>query len=154
MKALRAEARDCRGTLTIPQFRMLVNLTDGPLNNKSLAQLLGVSIAASSRMSEGLMKAGLIHKEAPLSGDKRSVSLSLTPEGMRRVDETKREVRVRFEERLCKLGDEDLARAHEGLECLKRFFALTSPGKSGPKLVSPAKASPRRESGKEHSPRL
>jgi DNA-binding MarR family transcriptional regulator len=122
MRALRAEARECRGSLTIPQFRLLVNLEHGPLNNKSLASLLGVSIPAASRMAEGLVKAGYIRKGAPAQGDKREVALSLTEKGRHKVQETKSHVRARLETKLSSISDDELLRAHAGLESLQRFF--------------------------------
>lgn len=122
MRALRAEARDYRGSLTIPQFRMLVNLARGPHNNKSLAALLGVSIPAASRMAEGLVKAGLIRKGSPTEGDKREVVLSLTEKGERKVEETRLHVRARFEEKLARFPDSELTSARAGLESLKKIF--------------------------------
>ena len=122
MRALRAEAREHRGSLTIPQFRMLVNLAQGAQNNKSLAALLGVSIPAASRMAEGLVKAGFIRKGAPTEGDRREVVLSLTEKGQRKVEETRRHVRSRFEERLAGFPEAELSAARAGLESLRRFF--------------------------------
>lgn len=122
MRALREDARECRGSLTIPQFRLLVNLGHGPLNNKSLASLLGVSIPAASRMAEGLMKAGYIRKSAPAEGDKREVVLSLTEKGRRKVQETKRHVHSRLETKLAQMPEEELLRARWGLESIQRIF--------------------------------
>lgn len=128
MRVLRAEARDCRGTLTIPQFRMLVNLSQEPLNNKGLAALLGVSVPAASRMAESLVKAGFVKKATPASGDKRNVVLSLTEAGRRKVQETRDHVRERFEQQLTQVPDGELLGVESGLRSLQKFFTASARG--------------------------
>ncbi len=82
------------GTLTVPQYRMLVVLdTHGPSSLVRLAERLGVNSSNALRMVERLSAAGMIEKAAnPKS--RREVRLGLTARGRRVVREVTEARRV------------------------------------------------------------
>ncbi|MHB8632955.1 MAG: MarR family winged helix-turn-helix transcriptional regulator [Thermoplasmatota archaeon] len=88
---LRAEARLRKpGDLSMPQFRFLHMLRTKPEDSLSaIAEDLGVSPPALSRMVDGLVERGLVERTTA-SGDRRRVELALTPAG----DALMREVRA------------------------------------------------------------
>jgi DNA-binding MarR family transcriptional regulator len=75
------------GTLTVPQFRMLVVLdVHGPSSLVRLAERLGVNSSNALRMVERLSAAGMIEKAAN-PNSRREVRLGLTARGRRVVRE-------------------------------------------------------------------
>lgn len=70
--------------VTLPQYRMLVVLDDGPSNLTELAGHLDVAPSTALRMVDRLVAAGLLSREVP-AGNRRERSLSLTAAGRRTV---------------------------------------------------------------------
>jgi len=79
-------ARSLAGTrgVTLPQFRMLVVLTDGPSSLRKLASALDVADSTATRMVDRLVVAGLIDRSVE-PDDRRTTRLSLTTAGRRTV---------------------------------------------------------------------
>lgn len=77
---------DCDEDVTLPQYRMLVVLhTRGPRSTSSLAGTLGVAPPTATRMSDRLVRKGLISRRTN-ARDRRQVLLSLTPAGHKLVE--------------------------------------------------------------------
>ncbi|EOM76992.1 MarR family transcriptional regulator [Rhodococcus rhodnii] len=71
-------------------FRLLfVTWLAGPIESKLAATLTGMSRAAVSNLTKGLVESGLMHREMD-ERDKRSVRLSLTDEGVAKVSDAYR----------------------------------------------------------------
>jgi DNA-binding MarR family transcriptional regulator len=123
MRELRQEVRRSRkGAITVPQLRILAQLACEPCNNKTLAENLGVSVAASSRMVDLLVKRGLVERE-PGQKDKREIVLHLSPAGQKFFDETRAECRTRLARRFESFHGAKLQRGAAGLEALRAIFA-------------------------------
>lgn len=68
-------------TVTLPQFRVLVVLSDfGPLRMGELAEKLGANQSSFSRFADRMVTAGLITRQAS-STNRREVIISLTEQG-------------------------------------------------------------------------
>lgn len=68
--------------LSIPQLRVLVLLdTQGPMNVKVVAELLGVNASNASRTCERLVTSGLVERDRPRGQDRRTVLLRATEAG-------------------------------------------------------------------------
>jgi len=70
--------------VTLPQFRMLVVLADGPSNLRGLASGLDVADSTATRMVDRLVAAELVGRTVE-PGDRRTIRLALTTAGHRRV---------------------------------------------------------------------
>ena len=82
--ALSARSIASADGVTMPQYRMLVVLSEGPSNLSGLARNLDVAPSTAMRMIDRLVAGGLVIREvAPES--RRETRLSLTTEGQRTV---------------------------------------------------------------------
>jgi len=80
MQAIRHEMRSTVQGLTIPQFRILAHLELGPTNHCDLANWIGVSLPAISRMVNILEDRNLVIRDRQRK-DRRYVHLTLSEEG-------------------------------------------------------------------------
>jgi DNA-binding MarR family transcriptional regulator len=124
MRFVRAEMRrNRRAELTVPQFRALVFVshTDNP-SLSEMAEHLGLSLPAASRMVGLLVKRGLIGRQVR-PDNRRSVSLSLTPQGRstfrKALQATQRAMAQQFET----LSGKELAQVSGAVQVLSRVFA-------------------------------
>lgn len=125
MKELRRMGRGFENSaLTIPQFRILACLgCEWAATNKSLAESIGVSVAASSRMVDLLVKRGLVVR---LQGtkDRREIELRLSPKGLKEFETVRVFIRKRLTERLELVPERELLKAAQGLQALQGMLAL------------------------------
>lgn len=70
--------------VTLPQYRMLVVLADGPTNLSGLAGALDVAPSTALRMVDRLISAGLVVRSVRPQ-NRRETHLALTPSGRRTV---------------------------------------------------------------------
>lgn len=70
--------------VTMPQFRMLVVLSEGPTNLTNLATMLDVVASTALRMVDRLVSADLVQRN-PSPRDRREIVLDLTAKGRRVV---------------------------------------------------------------------
>jgi DNA-binding MarR family transcriptional regulator len=123
MQEIRVEMRKLRTTeLTVPQFRALANLWCEPANNRMLAETLGLSVAATSRMVDWLIKHGLAEK-AQHETDRRQIIVQLTPLGKRSFELNQKQTRLRFEKRIQSLSAPAKKNLALGLIALKKALA-------------------------------
>ncbi len=82
MRFMRRQMRRHRhAELTVPQFRSLIFLSNhADASLSALAEHIGLSLPAASRMVQLLVDRGLMDRRAH-AGDRRRVSLSLTRQG-------------------------------------------------------------------------
>ena len=92
--ARRARGRAARQSgdevISLAQYHLLEPLLDGPLTNRELAELAGVSSPTATRMVDGLVARELLSRLADPS-DRRAVVISLTQSGRKAVTEKTRE---------------------------------------------------------------
>lgn len=74
--------------LTLQQHRVLATLVEIPRSTTELADELGVSLPAISRMIQHLIDSGWVKKETSRE-DKRQVVLSLTKQGLQTVRQSR-----------------------------------------------------------------
>ena len=115
MQKIRKGMRQHRGSdLTLPQFRVLANVRRHPKTNKDLADNIGLSVAAMSRLIQGLIKEGYLTKtENPL--DKRESKIRLSKKGEKLIANIRAMTRVLLIEKFETLNTVSYThlRAHE-----------------------------------------
>ena len=86
MRFIRTQMRRHRGPdMSVPQFRTLVFLSrSGGASLSSLAEFLGLSLPATSRLVEGLVKKCFVIRRIP-PDNRRLVALDLSPRGRRTI---------------------------------------------------------------------
>jgi DNA-binding MarR family transcriptional regulator len=108
--------------ITIAQYRTLVVLASrGPQKLADLAVLLGVTPPTAGRMSDRLVRRGLVTRHRA-AGDRRVVRISLTQAGRRVVDEATRQRRVYVAEILARLP---AGQRRDAAAALRAFAAAT-----------------------------
>jgi len=105
VRAIRKMMRDHRlPGLSVPQFRALALLTFSPEASLStLADYVGSSLPAASRMVNGLVAKNLVARKE-CSRDRRQVSLELTPLGRDAFLESRQATRRQLAQRLAGLS--------------------------------------------------
>lgn len=122
MWAIRFGMREAAGKeLTVPQFRVLAQLSTQPRTNGELAELIGVSVPAMSRLVDGLFEGGLVAR-FPEARDRRQVRLELSLSGRRTFQRLKKHTQGVFSARFSELGETDRRKLREGLEVLGKLF--------------------------------
>ena len=124
MRFIRHEMRAHRqAQLSVPQFRALVfvSVTDEP-SLSAMAEHLGLSLPAASRLVELLVQRGLMERRAAVA-DRRRVSLSLTARGRATYRRARRATQAALARRFQMLAARDLALLGRALGILGRAFA-------------------------------
>lgn len=122
MRVLRAEFRSlAKPKLTVPQFRVLMHLSQGACNNNELAEILGVSVAAMSRMVCGLFDRGYISRDKH-EDDRRQIQLELTGAGRQTVKALRLAVQDRLARRVSSLSSTQKRALVEGLTVIEELF--------------------------------
>jgi len=108
--------------LTVPQFRVLVALTQRKeMTLSALAEFLGLSLPGASRMVDSLVKRGLLERQTR-SNDRRQVAISLTRRGKAAFETAHAATQVAVAQSLETLSPQDLGRIQEALPILSRVF--------------------------------
>lgn len=97
----------------------------GPAKPSAVAQAVGMDRSAASRLIRELARLGLIETSTDLS-DRRSVVLSLTTDGRRRIDAAMQAKGTTFRERVASWSEEDLRLCTDLLRKL-----MDAPGNAG-----------------------
>ena len=123
MRFIRHQMRRNRQVeLTVPQFRALVFLThaeDASLS--AMAEHLGLSLPAASRMVELLVKRGLMERRAQ-PNDRRRVSLSLTRRGRETFQTAFAATQVALSRSFGSLSRRELTQIVAAMQILNRVF--------------------------------
>jgi DNA-binding MarR family transcriptional regulator len=120
---IRNELRGKAGIdLTMAQFRTLKQLQRKPGSNLSdLAEEIGVTAPALSKLVDGLVLRGLAGRAAH-AADRRHIELQVTAEGRRALDRVRQAVVLRFAERLAGLSPADRSAIAAALTTLLEAF--------------------------------
>ncbi len=123
MRFIRTQMRHHRGSdLSVPQFRTLVFLDRNPgVSLSALAEFIGLSLPATSRLVEGLVRKALITRQIP-AGNRRLVALSISARGRRTISSARSATVKRLAEVLVGLNDEERAAVQCALGALRREF--------------------------------
>lgn len=119
MQILREEMRQVRGDrLSVPQFRVLASINRGITQNKQIAERLGVSEAAISRMIDTLVNEQLVKKGTSRT-DRRQANLTLTTSGSKLFNCIKNSARINLESKIQSINTAELEAIINGLKKLK-----------------------------------
>jgi DNA-binding MarR family transcriptional regulator len=118
VEAQRHGAACCQGT-TRTQCVFLTELGwAGPMTLRALAHRLGFDKSWTSRVVDGLVAAGLCHKTSS-PDDRRSVRISLTPQGHQRLAALHAILNAHAEGVMQRIPAEKRATVHEALALLR-----------------------------------
>lgn len=123
MRAIRAQMRSHRSAdLTVPQFRALGYIHRHPgVSLSGVAEHLGLTLAATSRLIEGLVARHLVERHSSTT-DRRFVTLRISPTGFDLMRETLDRTRQSLADLLAPLPDADRARIAQALAPLRIVF--------------------------------
>jgi DNA-binding MarR family transcriptional regulator len=124
MRELRVEFRSQRGSeLSVPQFRVMARLHQCSQTNKELADFIGISVAAMSRMVDGMIADGLVEKTVGHK-DRREVRIKLSAAGQKLYGQIRARTRVGLAKRLESLSRAEVRALGAGLSVLERAFSV------------------------------
>jgi DNA-binding MarR family transcriptional regulator len=123
MYFLRTSYRKLRPShLTIPQIRLLVFVQRRPAGSISqLADMLGVSLPAVSRLVETMVRKKLVRRVID-KRDRRNAMLTLTAEGQQQLDAAQASGREALSQRLSKLPEGQRRETAAALAGLRSVF--------------------------------
>lgn len=104
--------------LSLAQYRALGRLRRRPRTNAELAESLGVSLPAVTRMVNGLAKQKFVSR-TPSKEDRRRVAISCTKTGLAAYDGVRAELGRRLAQAVCLLNDDDKRLLVAGLAVLR-----------------------------------
>lgn len=138
MRAIRAQLRNhLDADLSVPQFRTLRYLRREPNATLSaLAEHIGVTLPAASRMVDGLVARGYIERRLS-AADRRSIDLSLSEKGEAMLDASQRQALLALSEQLGSLSEDERHELAHALETLRGVFAPG--GAAEPVMTQPTK---------------
>jgi DNA-binding MarR family transcriptional regulator len=120
IRVIRRMAAECLdGSITIQQFRVLRLIKEG-MGQTEIAESLQVSMAAISKMINGLVTKKLVERRPGL--DRRCSKLNLTVEGNKIVKVVNSHIEKRFETCLKKLKAQEKIDLEKGLAVLEIFM--------------------------------
>ncbi len=107
---------------TMPQFRVLAYLAEGPLTLSEIARRRRVSLQAAGELVQILVARGWV-KRTPDPNDRRQSMLTLTDEGKQRYGQAQEGMVKRLIPLVKELTGAELAAAHLALPALGRVLA-------------------------------
>lgn len=105
--------------LSLAQYRLLGNLSDGPSQASTLAERLIVSRPSITALADGLVERGLVSREGS-EGDRRRVMHVLTAAGRKVLDGADDAIEKRLQNLAGELAETDRTRAFKGLDAWGR----------------------------------
>lgn len=127
---IRTQMRRHRGAdLSVPQFRTLAYLSHQPGTSLSaLAEFLGLSLPATSRLVDGLVRKSLVVRQIP-PGNRRLVALSASVRGQKSVCAARRATEKHLSEVVTSLREGDREMIQRALRVLHKEFTCV-PGRT------------------------
>lgn len=123
MRVIRNYMRQHRSGLTVPQFRTLCFLSNIPQSSLSdVADFIGLSLPAMSRLVDGLVDKGLIDRRT-CQNDRRHVRLSVTPLGESTVAESRQLAQQQLAEVLGQLTPQEQRDVATMMRMVREVFA-------------------------------
>jgi DNA-binding MarR family transcriptional regulator len=122
MRVIRYHLRRHRSGLTVPQFRSLWFISTAAGHSLSaVAEFIGLSLPAMSRLIDGLVEKKLVHRKT-CDTDRRHVRLSLTPSGEATLGEARELARAHIAESLARMTDRQRSTVGAAMEILRTAF--------------------------------
>lgn len=123
MRFIRSQMRRHRGSdLSVPQFRTLVFLSRSPgVSLSALAEFLALSLPATSRLVEGLVRRSLVDRRIP-PGNRRLVALSVNAHGRKIICAARDATEKRLAEVLAPFKKDERAAIRHALRTLRMEF--------------------------------
>lgn len=110
--------------LSLAQYRLIANLSEGPSAASALAERLIVSRPSVTALADGLVERGLVERRQA-SGDRRSVIHVLTDKGARVVAEADAAIDRRLSSVAAELAEGEQKRAYAGLRAWEKALDRT-----------------------------
>jgi DNA-binding MarR family transcriptional regulator len=131
MRFIRAEMRSHRALgLSVPQFRSLLFIEKTAGTSLSgVAEHLGLTSPSACKLIDGLSARGMVTRRES-TGDRRRVSLEITPEGARAVADARGKTQKSLSELLGSLGAAELVTVTKSMSALRRVFATRAQSSS------------------------
>jgi DNA-binding MarR family transcriptional regulator len=104
---------------TMPQFRVLAQVAEGPLTVSALARKRRVSLQSMGELVQGLVERGWIAR-SPDPKDRRQYQLTLTPEGRSQYERANAQAIGQITPLLANLSEAELAALQCALPALQR----------------------------------
>jgi len=114
--------REAGDETTMPQFRVLTHLAEGPLTVSGLARRRRVSLQAMGELVQILVERGWVAR-APDPNDRRQQLLMLTERGRRHHESVDLRVMAQIVPLLARLDAGEMAAVQVALPALHRLFA-------------------------------
>lgn len=122
MRVIRTHLRRHRSGLTVPQFRSLWFISTAAGHSLSaVAEFIGLSLPAMSRLIDGLVEKKLVHRKT-CDADRRHVRLSLTPSGEATLAEARELARTHIAESLARMTDRQRSTVGTAMQILRTAF--------------------------------
>lgn len=126
MREIRASNRSYKGTqLSLPQFRVLANIWRLPKTNKQLAEDIGLSVAAMSRIVDALEKQKLVSRKTD-NVDRRVSNISITKEGLQLFTSIRSKTCNKIADQLLLLSHKELVDLQNGLTVIENTMLRNS----------------------------
>ena len=123
MRVIRQHLRRHRSGLTVPQFRTLCNVsTASGLSLSDVADFIGLSLPAMSRLVDGLVEKKLLTRKT-CDEDRRHVRLAITPRGEATLREARDLARRHLAEALARLPASQRAGVEATMQILRGLFS-------------------------------
>ena len=137
MRMIRAEMRSQRSAnLAIPQFRTLLFVSRNPgVSLQSVAHHLGLTSPTVCRIVDGLVLDHFIKRE-PSQKDRRKITLTMTDQGQKILEEAHNATQARLAEVLSRLTPEEGETVFQAMKLLQPLFV---PGASNMETVKEGK---------------
>lgn len=114
------------GSMTFPQFRVLAQVKRGVNTVSDIAEQIGVSQPAMTKMAGGLIERGYLRRDRDLS-DGRQYNLKLTKKGETLYDETIAKAERSLEQHFSSLSIEKKRELLDLLKQLREFTNVENP---------------------------
>lgn len=122
MQLMRISMRNAaQPSLSVPQFRVLARLSSEGCTASELAEWVGVSLPAMSKMVDLLVERGLVEKKQ-VSEDKRQIQISQTEQGRKLFKEVLAIAQDTLSEKLDELSETEIKKLNEAFEILEKLF--------------------------------
>jgi DNA-binding MarR family transcriptional regulator len=123
MRTIRTEMRSHRSNdLTVPLFRSLLYLERHPgISLQDLAGHLGLTSPSVCKIVDGLVAHVLVTRQHS-NPDRRKITLTLTPDGQKVLDEARTSTQARLADRLVSLSAEQCETVFQALLTIQPLF--------------------------------
>lgn len=127
MRAIRTRMRANRAAdVSVPQFRALGYLNRHPgASLTSLAEHLGLTLPATSRLVDGLARRAYLQRETSMT-DRRSIELRIAPKGAEMLEMTRKGTLEHLTRLMSELTPNERASITRALDVLRGVFGSAS----------------------------